>query len=60
MIPRLNLGGDSIFTLRLVHPRPRRTYEEIIFAMFMVGALVPTTIKKKFTIRPNEKSLPHQ
>ena len=25
MVPKPNLGGDSIYTLRLVHPRPRRT-----------------------------------
>ena len=60
MIPRLNLGGDSIFTLRLVYPMLRRTYEETMCATSMVGALAPTDIKKKFTIRTNEKSLPHQ
>jgi len=60
MIPRLNLGGDSIFTLHTVHPRPRHNYKETTSATSAVGALAPKAIKKKFIVRTYEKSLPHQ
>jgi len=28
MVPKPNLGGDSIFTLHLVHPRQRYTFHD--------------------------------
>ena len=38
MIPRPNLGSDSIFTLHQIHPRSRRTsYEETTSAASAIG-----------------------
>ena len=47
MVPRPNLGGDSIYAFHLVHPRPMRISHE---KTTLLQALTPTYITIKWTI----------
>ena len=41
LVPRPNLGGDSIYTFHLIHSRPRYTFHEETATLSTVGLFAP-------------------